>query len=174
MLNANSIVHDCESRVVAVAVDKNHYRIVATEDIAQGQSILTIEGQVTGKPTMYSVQISETTHIDLDDAKLVDKYPERYLWRFLNHHCQPNSVLKGRDLAAVANIKAGEEVTFNYNANEYKIAAPFRCWCDAHDKTMVRLVRGYKYLSAAERRQLADLVSPHVLRQAQREQQPEA
>lgn len=174
MSNADSIVDDRKRSVVAVAADNDHYRIVATEDIAQGQSILTIEGQVTDKPTMYSVQISETMHIDLDDAKLVAKYPKRYLWRFLNHHCQPNSVLKGRDLAAVADIKAGDEVTFNYNANEYQMAAPFRCWCDAHDNRTVRLVRGYRYLSAAERRQLAGLVSPHVLRQAQREQQPAA
>ncbi|MEE2757914.1 MAG: SET domain-containing protein [Myxococcota bacterium] len=163
MLNADSIVHHCKSRIVAVASDKGHYRIVATEDIAEGRNILTIEGQVTQQPTMYSVQISEHEHIDLDDPFQVEQHPERYMWRFLNHHCRPNSVLEGRELRAIKTINAGDEVTFNYNANEYEMASPFSCWCESTDKAARCTVRGYKYLSSAERRQLDGLVSPHVL-----------
>ena len=134
-----------------------------------GQTILTVEGVETTVPSVYSVQISETSHIDLDDPSLVDQFPERYLWRFLNHHCQPNAALQGRVLVAIHHIHAGDEVTFNYNSNEYDMASPFECWCDAHGRSAAREVRGYRYLSETERSRLAPYAAAHVKVLAERE-----
>jgi len=162
MPNAHALVHACENTKVAIARRGEQLKVIASESISKGQAVLTVEGRETVTPSMYSVQISSTLHVDLDDPTLVDRYPERYLWRFLNHHCRPNATLSGRTLVAINHIKAGDEVTFNYNANEYDMACPFDCWCDAHGVEAKREVRGYKHLSETERSLISAFAAPHV------------
>jgi SET domain-containing protein len=40
------------------------------------------------------------------------------LLRYLNHAERPNAEFDGFDLYALKNIRAGEEITFNYSPNE--------------------------------------------------------
>ena len=79
---------------------------------------------------------------------------EGCVWQFLNPACRPNAAVMGRRLVAIREIAAGEEVTFNYNCNEYDMESPFRCRCG--DCEGVR-VRGYRYLSAADRERLGQI-----------------
>ncbi len=162
MPNAQALVHACEESRVSIARIGDQLKVIASEAISKGQTVLVVEGRETDIPSMYSVQISEDRHVDLDDPALVDQYPERYLWRFLNHHCRPNATLVGRSLVAIAHINEGDDVTFNYNSNEYDMACPFECWCDAHGADVSRQVHGYKYLSETERSLIANFAAPHV------------
>ena len=162
MQAAESLVYPCSTSKVAVVESKGEYKVVATQDVAPGEVVLTIEGRETLVASKYSVQISETGHIDIDDPGMIEQYPERYLWRFLNHQCEPNAYLNGRELHAIDEIKEGDEVTFNYNANEYEMASPFVCWCDAHSATGVEQIRGFKFLNPDQRARLQPYLSSHI------------
>jgi hypothetical protein len=118
--------------------------------------------------------VSATCHIQgrepLVDARGRDRYP----WRFLNHACDPNLMLRARSLVARRAVAAGDELTLNYLASEYDMAEPFACACD-HGCELIepgpdgaRWVRGYRYLSEAQRDRLRDCVSPHLVSAAAR------
>ena len=66
-------------------------------------------------------------------AKIGD---QRYIWdeqvlNFVNHSCEPSSSINVADLTLVAlrNIKAGEEITCNYNFTEGDEGFHFICQC---------------------------------------------
>ena len=166
-MNAETaLLYPCHGSPVAIAQKALQYEVIATEPIPEGYKILDIYGRATKVPTMYSVQVGRNAHVDLHDQATLDAHPERYIWRYLNHRCEPNSVIRNRQLFALENISPGTEITFNYNANEYEMANPFECWCPAHNGASGVIIRGYKYLSQTERFALRGVVAPHVLEAA--------
>jgi hypothetical protein len=75
---------------------------------------------------------------------------------FLNHSCNPNCYIdfNGIRLTALRPIKAGEELTYNYNTTEYDLVnseAPsfFKCSCDSKD--CYEIIKGFKYLKQKEK-----------------------
>ncbi len=46
---------------------------------------------------------------------------------FINHSCNSNIMIDGNYFIATKNIKAGEEVVFNYLGSEDVLAEPFKC-----------------------------------------------
>ena len=63
------------------------------------------------EPTMYTVQVGENIHIDCFDGA-----------RFTNHHCKPTAYISYEGdigLKALRDMKEGDEVTFDYNTNEW-------------------------------------------------------
>ncbi len=133
-------------------------RVDAGQSFQPGEVLLVLQGKVAEQPDRYSVQIGVDKHLMPDG--------EGCVWMFLNHSCEPNAAVMGRKLVAIRAITSGEEVTFNYNCNEYAMDSPFRCRCGHCGGVQVR---GYRYLSAAERVKLAPYVAAHV-----RREQPEA
>ena len=91
------------------------------------------------------------------------QYFDDYLWPFLNHGFTPNSMMVGRQLVATTDIEAGTEITFNYNANEWDMATPFRC------NQTGRMVAGHKHLSDEDRAAIADVTSEFILELAHNE-----
>ena len=162
MLAAESLVYPCSEAKVAVVELNGEYKVVATEHVAAGDEILKIEGRETKVPSKYSVQIGVDFHIDIDSPECVEQNPERYLWRFLNHKCRPNAYLKAGFLFATESIEVGQEITFNYNANEYEMSCPFECWCDGHNGSASVEIRGYKFLDARGRAQLEPFLAEHL------------
>ena len=169
MNSLGAVIHPCLKFPVAVADLNGQLTLVGTELIQAGRSVIEIAGRLTDEPSRYSVQVGIDLHVDVDVPALVEKHPERYLWRFLNHRCEPNTYIRGQELIALKPIHPGEEVSFNYNANEYQMAVPFECWCDAHRGQAGCQIRGYKYLSETERFSLKIQASAHVLTLAQEE-----
>jgi len=99
--------------------------VFTTEKIAAGECITIVRGEQTDKQTKHSVRISPGLHCD----------PSGYL-RFVNHSCQANSVINASQapdlvLEASRDIRAGEEITFDYIENEGEIVGGFECACDA-------------------------------------------
>jgi hypothetical protein len=136
-------------------------RLFAVARFAPGAPVIPVSGELTAHPSRYSVQIGRRRHIDipgsaaLSPARLRALYP----WRFLNHSCEPNTVLRGREFVALRPIEPGEEVTFDYNTTEYEMAEPFTCECGTCGG---RTIGGFARLSPAEREKLAPYIAPHL------------
>lgn len=90
-----------------------------TKSFKAGETLFILEGHIILSPTRTSVQVSEQEHIE--DA----------LAGRLNHSCEPNAKIDRmtRSFVSLRDIAAGEEITFNYNDNEDKLAEPFTCLC---------------------------------------------
>jgi hypothetical protein len=112
-------------------------RLITDQPYAQGELIYRFEGyKRTSAPTYQTIQISATEHIE-----------ELGVLAYLNHSCQPNTVVNTADLTVIAarDIAAGEELNFFYPSTEWEMDRPFVCLCGAPQ--CVRLVAGARYLS---------------------------
>ncbi len=86
---------------------------------------------------------------------------DRFYWRFTNHSCEPNSLLRGGEFFALRPIKPWQEITFNYNTTEYELAEPFDCRCGS-DRCAGR-IRGFRFLSRLEQDRLRPWLADHLL-----------
>ena len=82
---------------------------------AAGETLYTLQGDPSPIRTRDTIEIGPGAHLD-------DCYARR-----INHSFSPNLAVRGRELVAIRDIAAGDEITFNYLANESGIAAPFVC-----------------------------------------------
>ncbi len=85
---------------------------------------------------------------------------------FFNHSCDPNMALRlssHYDFVALREIQPGEEITWNYLTTEYDLAErgeDFRCYCQA--ERCVGSVRGFRYLTPEQQKELLPLLSPFL------------
>jgi hypothetical protein len=97
-------------------------RAVSLVDLPSGALFARITTATPSKKAYSSVQVSETTHIELN-SELV----------YINHSCKPNLIFdmskfeirvhEGREL------KKGDGLTFFYPSSEWDMAQPFECGC---------------------------------------------
>ena len=80
-------------------------------------TVFILEGPVLTVPTRESIMLGPTEHI-------VDPFGS-----YLNHSCYPNVEIDGFYVTAGEDIKAGEELFFDYRENEGVLANPFTCDC---------------------------------------------
>ncbi len=112
-------------------------RLVTDQPIRRGELICTVSGyRIVSKATYQTVQISAHQHIE-----------ELGVLAYLNHSCQPNTIVDttAMTVSAVRDIGTGEELNFFYPSTEWEMDRPFICLCGAPQ--CVRLVAGAKYLS---------------------------
>lgn len=134
--------------------------LFATRAVDAGALILEIEGRVQPTPTRYSIQLDAGSHIEADAALADDAMRTMHPWRFLNHSCDPNARVEGTRLLAARPILAGEEITFDYNTTEARMAVPFDCLCGTD--RCVGTVRGFEHLRDDQRHERADRLAPHL------------
>nr|WP_294551220.1 SET domain-containing protein-lysine N-methyltransferase [uncultured Rhodopila sp.] len=132
-------------------------RLHATSKIEGSELILKMSGQILDRPTRYSVQIGIDRHIVSRGA---DPGVPGNAYRYINHSCAPNARVKHLCLIAVRTICPGEQITFDYDANEWDMASPFRCACGT--PACRGLIRGYRHLGPAERKQIEPWLSSHL------------
>lgn len=141
-----------------VASRGDQFAVVARRNVPAGGLVMRLDGPLVDKPGRYTVQVDVDLHVD---AEASPEHEGRYpLWRFLNHSCAPNCRVVGRTLRAIAPIKKGDEVTFDYDATEWDMASPFACMCGA--PTCRRRIRGYRHLKPAMRAAMT-WAAPHVV-----------
>ena len=134
---------------VGVLVEQSERRLVTTLAIPEGTVLFRIEGHETRVPTKYSLQVGEDLHLDQRGARDANDRVRRFFWRYMNHACDPTTVIRDREVVARRDIAALEGVTFDYNLTEYDMAEPFACRCgSAH---CVGTVRGARHLTPAQR-----------------------
>lgn len=111
---------------VAIQTSPIHgHGVFAQRDLAVGDVITVIRGDMTSVQTPHSARITDDVHCE----------PTGYL-RYINHCCEANSVIDATDparplLRANRAILAGEEVNFDYIENEGEIVGGFACNCGA-------------------------------------------
>ena len=158
---------------VAVARIGGEYRLLALAPFGAGERILSIEGETSRHPTRYSLQIGEELHIDLLEPRSPEEIFDRHRWRFLNHSCDPNTVVRGRELIALRAIGPWEELTYHYATTEYDMAEPFACRCGS--PACLGTIQGFRHLAPADQRRLAPLLAEHLRRRLDEgEDAPEA
>jgi len=145
---------------VAVVCVRSQFQVVGTDDIAPGQPILYVDGVVVARPTRYTIQVGEDAHVE--GPAPIEHELDHHPWRFLNHACSPNAVLRGRWLVALRAIGKGEQVTFDYTTTEYDMACPFACHCGSPD--CLRTVRGFRHLSPEQQIARAPWLAEHLRR----------
>ena len=112
-------------------------RLITDQPFRRGDVIYHISGhRVTEAPTYQTIQVGHSLHIE-----------ELGVIAYLNHSCQPNTLIDVArlDVIAVRDVAAGEELNFFYPSTEWEMDRPFICLCGAPQ--CVRLVAGAKYLS---------------------------
>lgn len=126
----------------------------------KGDKIIYLKGKLVNaaNSTPEAVQMSDNKFIDT-------KYlvPED----FINHGCSPNTKLdiEKRWFIAIKDISKNEEITFNYLTTEWdmkKRGTDFKCICGS--KNCFGHIKGFKYLSRAEKLKLKPLLSPLLLK----------
>jgi len=91
----------------------DYCKLVATTQYQPGDVIRVLVGETSNKPTRTSIQISPTEHVE-------DEYGQ-----YTNHSFLPSTRIFNGCIVAIRNIDIGEEITFNYNESETKLACPF-------------------------------------------------
>lgn len=112
--------------------------LFATSRIFPGDVLATFTAkEVLLEPSYLSFQIDEEKHILID--------PE-YL-QYINHSCEPNVFFDTKNMKVIClkPISKGEEITFFYPSNEWKMNQPFHCNCNSLE--CLSVIRGSFYMS---------------------------
>ena len=155
-------VHRCRSEFVGVARADRAYRLIAVRRIAVGARLFGIEGEKTQQPTRYSLQIGESLHLDLGCGRSAEEVFDGYYWRFINHSCDPNTLVRCQEVIASRDIEPWADITFNYNTTEYDMAEPFGCHCGS--PRCLGTIKGFKHLAQEERERLRPSLAPYLSR----------
>ncbi|WP_373059709.1 SET domain-containing protein-lysine N-methyltransferase [Gemmatimonas sp.] len=158
IVDAPTDIH-ARSKVAVVRFDRS-FHLMATTLVTGGEVIVSIDGIDARRPSFTSVQIDTDRHIEIDTTLDVLEQIDEYPWRFLNHSCEPNTIIRGRDVVALRLIGHGDELTFNYNTTEFDMAEPFACHCGS--LFCLGTVRGFRHLSPKDRDRLRPLLAPHL------------
>lgn len=145
-----------DQKVVRVRADQGPYGeiIRAVTPIHKGDAVFYLSGEIVGAPTKYTIQLDAARHVlTLDD-----------LWKSMNHACTPNVRINTatREMVAARDIAPEEELNFNYNTTEWSMTSSFVCGCGAAN--CAGEIRGFKYLTQAQRESIRPYVSPYIAR----------
>lgn len=109
-----------------------HHGVFASVDIARGDLIAVWGGEiVTGDvvSTYAPDQLRLTLQVE-EDLYLVSSHEGPSDW--VNHSCAPNAGLRGQTtLIALRDIRAGEEICFDYAMSDGSAYDEFSCQCGA-------------------------------------------
>ncbi|QIK80256.1 SET domain-containing protein [Lysobacter sp. HDW10] len=136
--------------------------VFATEDIAKGERVVRYKGTIRSHDEVdeeYGA-VDEDGHtflFTLNDEYVIDANKDGNVARWINHSCQPNceAVLEENEkgkrhkdkvfIEAIRDIKAGEELTYNYGITldepytpELKQLWGCRCGCKNCTGTMLQ------------------------------------
>ncbi len=114
------------------------------------------------RPTRYSVQVDLAAHVDLPVGHSHEETLDRFYWRFMNHNCEPNTMVRGRMVLTLRPIAPWEEITFHYNTTEYEMAEPFDCQCGS--RRCEGRIEGFRFLAPPEQERLRPWLGAHLRR----------
>jgi hypothetical protein len=157
-MSGSSVAELCRAAVVRT---DGEYCLVVKQDVPADTHLFTIEGELSATPTRYTVQLDRDLHIDLPPDCRTEFVLDNYFWRFMNHACEPNSVIRGREVISLKPIPAWSQITFHYASTEYDMAEPFRCRCGS--PRCEGVVQGFRHLAPHRRERLRPLLSEYLL-----------
>jgi amino acid adenylation domain-containing protein len=129
----------------------NHWKMLkAAAPIRAGEALIRLKFDLMDKPTRTSLQLHEHMHMEIPGLDVT------------NHACRPNAYIDFRTLCfrALQDIRAGEEITYNYFTTEWDLSHKFQCLCGSPH--CLHTIRGFKYLPAEERERIQEHISPFL------------
>lgn len=145
--------------LVGVLHAHGELRVIALQAFADGATVMRLDGLTGSVPSRHTIQIGAVEHLGTPAGVTFEQIAARYPWQFLNHACHPNTWVRGRELVALGKIAAYDELSFDYETTELRMAEPFRCRCGACDG---RPVRGFETLERAERERRRPWLAQHL------------
>ena len=129
--------------------------LVASRNIATGQVVIHLAGKLVSKPSKYSIQTGETTHLVT---------PLESLHNYIDHSCDPVCCIDWEtlNLVSIKGISKGEKITYNYCTSEWNLVEKFECDCRA--AACLGTIRGAKNLTVQQQERIASYMSPFLLR----------
>lgn len=134
--------------------------LFANKRFIKGDKIISLKGRLVkaGNSSPEAVQMNDDKFIDGRDYVPED---------FVNHSCSPNTKLdiEKRWFIALKDIPKNSEITFNYLTTEWdmkKWNTDFNCVCGS--KNCFGHIKGFKYLTRADKLKLKPLLSPLLLK----------
>lgn len=117
--------------MVSVLQSKFGKGLFAIQDIKSGTRILKITGQVISKSEALSLGNLECYPLQIAIDKYIAPFPlQNNLWGFSNHSCDPNCGIKeDKYLIAIRDIKAGEELLYDYSTTMLEKHWTMPCYC---------------------------------------------
>lgn len=131
-------------------------RLLASRSFAPGELLFELVGTLKDRPSRHSVQIGERLHVRPDS----EGRPERVLWRYMNHSCEPSVAIRGIKVMALRSLEPGEEITFDYCTTEAMLISPFPCACQA--SVCRKWIAGFLALTPEQRASLLPLAAHHL------------
>lgn len=107
--------------------------LFAGEDIPKGICIIEYFGRTISKEEEYT---SRSKYLfEIHARKTIDGTQRDNTARYINHSCRPNADPEIRNarvfIMSIKNIKAGEEITYNYGKEYWdEHIKPFGCKCE--------------------------------------------
>lgn len=103
--------------------------VLSSKNIRRGEIICQLDGKeisIRQLIRVYKVKLRDTDPLQVGDTKYLD-LNKPYI--YINHSCNPNAaIVRYNDLIAIKNIKEGEEITFDYSANEWQNVQAWQDW----------------------------------------------
>jgi len=136
--------------------------LISKNKIKKDKVVLKLDSGITIRPN----STASKTAIQIDEDSFLDSNP-RQIRDLLNHSCNPTVRIDFTKMACIAikDISKEDEITFNYSSTEYDLKSKdedFECFCGS--KNCLGRVKGFKYLTIEERREIESLLTPFLLR----------
>lgn len=156
----------CPEGLEVCSVEGKGLGVFAKRDMQAGDQICVCSGYITDidHVTAMSLQLSE--NVFLHGVGEFDDY--------INHSCDPNCVVRFENEVAVLyvlkDIKAGEELSFDYNTSDWDLVEQgskantqlsFNCRCGTD--FCVGEIKGFRHLNQAQRTKRKEYLSPFIL-----------
>ena len=92
---------------------KDYKGLFTTVPNCADEVVLELRGPISATPSRESIYIGDGMHLTDENGS------------FVNHSFTPSCYVDGKCLRALHDLPEHTEITFNYNDNEPKMAAPF-------------------------------------------------
>jgi SET domain len=93
---------------------KDEQGLFSTQFFSKGEIVYKLTGEILNYPTKYTIHIGNNEHV-------LDKFGV-----YMNHSFEPSvEIMKSGIVVAVKDIQVGDEICFDYNHSELKMASPF-------------------------------------------------
>ena len=108
--------------------------LFAVEEIRRGKKIIEYTGRVVKKEDIDKINSKYLFEIDKYGTTINGNVPENTA-RYINHSCKPNCEADGPEgrvyISSIRNIKAGEELTYDYGKEYFdEYIKPYCCRCE--------------------------------------------
>ena len=109
--------------------------VFAKEPIEAGEEILQFEGAVVGLEDLPEPYTAETDYY-LQVGENLFMGPSGKIDDYVNHSCEPNCGIKfdvdAIKLVAIAQIDAGDQITFDYSTTMHDFDYEMKCTCGSN------------------------------------------